>query len=210
LKKWLRKHPAVTIEQLQEVLDEFRDYYNHQRPHRGINRQTPWHRFSSSTPAVAPTAALRAPVIRSRTTVTGNGVVSGNNWQIQLGKNFAGQPALVIIDQLRATVFVHDQLVKDFDLDKSSNYQPSGHRPGSKPKAHLERECVVRPTGNIALGRWIIPLGAENIGRTVTATRNGLRVTVTHNGNVIRDFEADPTKTYQPLRNGKGRPITKP
>ena len=43
LKKWFKKQPqAATIAQLQQQLDEFREYYNTKRPHRAIGRRTPY------------------------------------------------------------------------------------------------------------------------------------------------------------------------
>ena len=34
LKKWLRAHPAATLAELNDTLERFRSFYNHQRPHR--------------------------------------------------------------------------------------------------------------------------------------------------------------------------------
>ncbi|WP_084480816.1 integrase core domain-containing protein [Ruania albidiflava] len=45
LAKHLRTQHPATLTELQHVLDTFRDYYNHQRPHRGINRKTPAHAY---------------------------------------------------------------------------------------------------------------------------------------------------------------------
>lgn len=41
LKKWLDKHPARTLPELQRNLDEFVEYYNEVRPHRARGRRTP-------------------------------------------------------------------------------------------------------------------------------------------------------------------------
>lgn len=42
LKKWLTEQPpAATLADLQTQLDEFRDIYNHHRPHRELARRTP-------------------------------------------------------------------------------------------------------------------------------------------------------------------------
>ncbi|MGB8180682.1 MAG: IS481 family transposase [Acidimicrobiales bacterium] len=41
LKKWLDKHPASTLRELQRNLDEFVEYYNDVRPHRSRGRITP-------------------------------------------------------------------------------------------------------------------------------------------------------------------------
>ncbi len=38
LKQWLRAHP---LQQLQDQTETFRHHYNHHRPHRALNRQTP-------------------------------------------------------------------------------------------------------------------------------------------------------------------------
>ena len=47
LKNWLTHQPAAaTTTDLQAQLDTFADYYNHHRPHRGVDRRTPasaWH-----------------------------------------------------------------------------------------------------------------------------------------------------------------------
>src|SRR5687768_12855822 len=42
LKRWLRKQPPpTTLADLQAQLDEFRDEYNHRRPHKAHARSTP-------------------------------------------------------------------------------------------------------------------------------------------------------------------------
>jgi transposase InsO family protein len=42
LKNWLVRQPAAaSLADLQAQLDTFAEYYNHQRPHRGIGRRTP-------------------------------------------------------------------------------------------------------------------------------------------------------------------------
>lgn len=51
--------PAQTIPELQHQLDEFRRYYNHQRPHRALERSTPGEAYHA-TPKAQP-ATARAP-----------------------------------------------------------------------------------------------------------------------------------------------------
>ena len=54
LKKWLRARPApATLEELNELLAQFRDYYNHQRPH-GPSTQLPPPKPSSRPKKPAP------------------------------------------------------------------------------------------------------------------------------------------------------------
>ena len=52
LKKWLAARPSAhTIAELQQLLDEFRDYYNTTRPHRALGRHTPHHSYTTGTKA---------------------------------------------------------------------------------------------------------------------------------------------------------------
>jgi transposase InsO family protein len=52
LKKWLRtKPPAATLTELQQQLDTYRSFYNHQRPHRALRGATPAERFHAKPPA---------------------------------------------------------------------------------------------------------------------------------------------------------------
>jgi transposase InsO family protein len=59
LQRWLQaRPPARTIHELQRQLDEFRQHYNEQRPHRALHRQTPGDAYRA-TPKAAP-AGTRA------------------------------------------------------------------------------------------------------------------------------------------------------
>jgi transposase InsO family protein len=55
LKSWLAQQPpATTVPELQRQLDQFRDLYNEQRPHRARNRTTPGQAYRA-LPKAAPT-----------------------------------------------------------------------------------------------------------------------------------------------------------
>jgi transposase InsO family protein len=61
LQRWLNaRPPAHNITQLQRQLDEFRDHYNEQRPHRALDRRTPGHAYRA-TPKAAPASNGHAP-----------------------------------------------------------------------------------------------------------------------------------------------------
>jgi transposase InsO family protein len=54
LQRWLRARPlARTLRELQGELDDFRAYYNEQRPHRALQRRTPGDAYRA-TPKAAP------------------------------------------------------------------------------------------------------------------------------------------------------------
>jgi transposase InsO family protein len=60
LQRWLRARPAATgLHELQAQLDQFREHYNEQRPHRALERKTPGHAYRA-TPKALP-ADGRAP-----------------------------------------------------------------------------------------------------------------------------------------------------
>ncbi|HEX4734362.1 MAG TPA: IS481 family transposase [Thermoleophilaceae bacterium] len=61
LQRWLRSRPpARTLTELQGQLDEFREYYNEQRPHRALQRRTPGEAYRV-TPKAAPASNGHAP-----------------------------------------------------------------------------------------------------------------------------------------------------
>jgi transposase InsO family protein len=133
-KKWLRarRPPPATIEELQAALDAFTDYYNHDRPHRGIGRVTPWERFSASPPAT-PGEALPRPQRHVRVVVNQTGKLDVRPWQIGLGLEYAGQAAEVVLDGTHATVFIEGRLVRYLELDPTRRYQPT-RRPTGRPR----------------------------------------------------------------------------
>jgi transposase InsO family protein len=60
-KRWLAARPTPrTTTELQHQLDEFREHYNEQRPHRALDRATPDHAYRA-TPKTAPATNGHAP-----------------------------------------------------------------------------------------------------------------------------------------------------
>ena len=60
LQRWLRaRPPASSTTQLQRQLDQFREHYNEQRPHRALHRRTPGDAYRA-TPKAAPATNGRA------------------------------------------------------------------------------------------------------------------------------------------------------
>lgn len=126
LKKWLaaRRRHAPSLVALQAQLEEFRQYYNLQRPHRGIGRVTPWERWSAKPPAQASSQPLTPPNHQPRRhLVTEPGVAECRPWRIMLGKRYVGKVAEVFLVGTHVTVFVEGRVVRDFELDTSRPYQ---------------------------------------------------------------------------------------
>ena len=64
LQKWLNaRPPARTIAALQVLVDEFDQYYNHERVHQGLDQMTPAEAWAATEPAPEPTAEPRMPPI---------------------------------------------------------------------------------------------------------------------------------------------------
>lgn len=132
LKKWLRHQPlAADLPNLQTQLDTFVDYYNHQRPHRGIGRGTPAERWAETPPAINPGIALPGRAQISTATVTTDGVVPIGHYRIHIGSQWRHHTARVHHDDTHAAVFIDHQLVRALTLDPTRRYQPSG-RPRGK------------------------------------------------------------------------------
>ncbi len=119
LKKWLRRQPlAGDPAELQAQLDTFVDYYNHQRPHRGIARITPAERWAATPPAINLGIALPGPALATTSVVTRTGVVRVGNGSARawVGNRWAGHTAHVHYDDTHAAVFIDHQLVRTITL----------------------------------------------------------------------------------------------
>lgn len=134
LKKWLTARPAATtIAELQTHIDAFVDYYNHQRPHRGINRQIPaqlWATTPRSGPAGHP---ITTPTRISTNTVSSGAVQPFADVVISLGAAHNGHQATTIITGTQAHVFINGHLVRTLTIDPTRKRQPLYPRPGRPP-----------------------------------------------------------------------------
>ena len=135
LKKWLtRQDPAPSVAALQHQLDTFTDYYNQQRPHRGIDRRTPavaWAARPRATPArqgIQISEQFR--VRKDRVDRDGKLTLRHNSrlHHIGIGHNWSGTRVLMLIRELQIRIIAEDtgELIRELVLDPSRNYQPSG------------------------------------------------------------------------------------
>ena len=139
-KKWLAAHPARTIVELQQLLDQFRAYYNTERPHRAIARTTPIHAFNAR-PKATPTGYLIPAHCRVRSDVIDTaGVITirynSHLHHIGLGRRRTGTKVTVLIDDRDIRILHRDtgQLIRKLVLDPTRDYQPRGVKCGNSPE----------------------------------------------------------------------------
>ena len=146
LKRWLAAQPdqPATIAQLQALLDRFAVHYNHERPHRSLpGRCTPtdaYHRRPKATASHRDDShdRVRHDVIDNNGKITLR--VDGRMHHIGLGAEHRRTPVIVLVPDLDVRV-VHattGELIRKLTIDPTSDYQPFGRPPRSKPHPRLK------------------------------------------------------------------------
>ena len=144
LKNWLAaRHPQpATLADLQQQLDSFTCYYNHQRPHRSLPRQaTPATTYAARPKAVPGdrTADTHDRVRADR--IDDSGTISlrhhGRLHHIGIGRAHARTRVLLLIQDLHIRVIsaTTGELLRELTLNPSRDYQPTGkpRRPPRQP-----------------------------------------------------------------------------
>ncbi|WP_027331286.1 IS481 family transposase [Mycolicibacterium tusciae] len=127
LKKWLSaRDPAATVAELNDLLEEFRSFYNHQRPHRALRGATPAEAFHATAKARPADRPLPAPVFVSHHTVgEQSGYVCAAPYRINVGLRWAGHECDVIRDGDHIAIFSGNRLVRAFTADPARYHQPA-------------------------------------------------------------------------------------
>jgi hypothetical protein len=140
-KKWLAAQPpAKTIAGLQRQLTRFRRYYNEVRPHRALDRQTPWEAYTARPKATAtgPYIDPHCRVRHDRIDRSGTVTLRHNSrlHHIGLGRRLAGTRVTLLVDDLHIRVIDRDtgQLLRELTLDPSRDFQPRAIPPGPPKK----------------------------------------------------------------------------
>jgi len=136
LKRWLDAHPTPnTLGELQTRLDEFRDVYNQQRPHRSLpHRATPQTIYQArpkATPSGNRDTHYRVRHDRVDDTGTITLRVNGRLHHIGIGRTHARTHVIVLVDDLHVRVVhaVTGELLRELTIEPTRDYQPTG-----KPK----------------------------------------------------------------------------
>jgi transposase InsO family protein len=131
LKRWLTTQPpASSIAKLQAQLHKFSRYYNTQRPHRALGRRTPQDAYQArpkATPAGVRLDDAGWRVRHDRIDTYGKLTLRHNSrlHHIGIGRRHAGKRVLILIKDLHVRIATTDgELLRDFQLDPTRNYQP--------------------------------------------------------------------------------------
>ena len=144
LKRWLdRQPPAATLPELQAQLDRYREIYNHQRPHRALDRTTPALAYAALPKAHPTTDQTPASHYRLRYDhVDDWGKVSfrraGKMHHLGVGYRHRGTKILAIADQTTVTVLdlTTGEILSHHDINPAKTYWRNTQRaPGRWPGA---------------------------------------------------------------------------
>jgi transposase InsO family protein len=139
-KRWLARQPRAGDEaELQAQLDEWRRFYNHDRPHKSLAGSTPYERWIASPPAGPGDPIHERPDAQLRR-VGPTGVAAWKHYQLGIGFDWVGQNILILAhDRDHITVYGAHGLDRDITIDPTRRYQPSGRPAGRQPKPNRQQ-----------------------------------------------------------------------
>lgn len=130
MKQWLNaRPPAATLTELQVLLDRFIEFYNQQRPHHSLRRNTPaavWAATPRATPAAVPVTATTT----SRTlTVDARGVARAGRYWFGIGSRHKQQQITLITTGDHIAAFNNATLIATGTINTHTRYQRLHHLP---------------------------------------------------------------------------------
>ncbi|MDQ3660392.1 MAG: integrase core domain-containing protein [Actinomycetota bacterium] len=133
LKKFLRKQPRATkLPELQAQVDRFVAYYNEVRPHRAKGRKTPRSAFDSRDKARPTKREGFTRELRVRhDKIDHHGAVTirykSKLHHIGMGRARKGTRIILLVAGRNIRIITTEgELLRDFELDPSRDYQPHG------------------------------------------------------------------------------------
>jgi transposase InsO family protein len=125
LKKWLRARQApATVDELNELLEQFRGFYNHHRPHRALHGKTPAEVFTATEPARPADRPLPSPVfVTCHTVGEKSGQLFVPPYRVNVGLRWAGHECDSIRDGEHIAIFSGSQLIRELTADPTRRYQ---------------------------------------------------------------------------------------
>ncbi|MGH3329987.1 MAG: DDE-type integrase/transposase/recombinase [Nocardioidaceae bacterium] len=128
--KWLRKRPpAESLEDLQALLDRYREHYNHRRRKTHLQGMTPAERYDLG-PKDGPGDNPQPWPVRVRTaTVSSSGCIGIDKHLLGVGRRHAGSTVTYVRQHQQIAVFAGNQLIAEFTLNGRRRYQPTNPVP---------------------------------------------------------------------------------
>lgn len=130
LKRWLATRPRPgDLDQLQTLLDTWRDHYNTARPHTSLHGRTPAAAYAAKAKAHPVGGAGSHERIR-HDRVDNDGKltlrVAGRLHHIGIGRTHARTPVIMLIADLDVRVVhaITGELLRELTIDTTRNYQP--------------------------------------------------------------------------------------
>lgn len=121
IQKWLARQPrAATLDELQALLNRYRDGYNNRR-NQVLGKLTPMERFTLG-PLAYP-APFEAPTSVTHYQVSSRGSIGVDHVQVGLGRRFSGKSATVFRTRDYLVVFIDNEMVRELILDHTRTYQ---------------------------------------------------------------------------------------
>jgi transposase InsO family protein len=139
MKKWLRTRPAKpTLEELQNQLDGFRNYYNTIRPHSSLKQRTPAQIYTARSKATPAGTDGHWRIREDRVDDTGTITLRVNSrmHHIGVGRAHKHEKVRILIhnNNIRVINPATGELLRDLTLDPTRDYQPQ------KPQNALPKE----------------------------------------------------------------------
>ena len=128
--KWLRKRPpAESLEDLQALLDRYRERYNHQRRKTHLQGLTPAQRYALG-PKDGPGDATQPWPVHIRTaTVSSSGCIGIDKHLLGVGRAHAGTTVTWVRQHRQIAVFADNRLIAEYTLNGKRGYQPKNAVP---------------------------------------------------------------------------------
>jgi hypothetical protein len=131
------RSPAESIDDLQELVDEFDDYYNTEREHQGLPGQmTPREAWDMTPIAAAPTPPSGLEEQHARVVVASDGLVRFNHTRYKIGTAHAGHHIDIIHNDVMITFFDSrgTEIISHTTPPFGTAYVGNGLRKGWKPR----------------------------------------------------------------------------
>lgn len=123
--KWLRKRPpAESLEQLQNLLDAYREHYNERRRKTHLGGMTPAQRYDLGPKDGPGDQTHPWPVLIRTATVSTSGCIGIDKHLLGIGRRHAGNTVTYVRQHRQIAVFTGNQLIAEFTLNGQRRYQP--------------------------------------------------------------------------------------